>query len=300
MNNNRPILKVAELCQTLPCLPEKFIVDFANGIDVTRDHLRVLEAGNRSFFSRLWNGFTGESARRQVEIDKNLAGDVEASLEWLTELTGSLAKSNLAITHVNDRLNSLMGDTARLAHYSADTRRMLETCVARIETRLDALEKEYARLNQGRLAQAQIGQVFSAWEAGRYQRFSQAGRCYAALENLYWGEFGDYYRSVPVEDKLRQNLLETVANRAAACLQKDAKTEDGLPSLDWLCLPEARDGDAQAALSYLGEGEEMPFIQTISQNPDKADWPMDFPRLMAASRLADALVDEIFGRSHNA
>ena len=43
-----------EACQILACLPEKFIVDFANGIDITQDHLRVQK--NRSFFMRVKEG----------------------------------------------------------------------------------------------------------------------------------------------------------------------------------------------------------------------------------------------------
>ncbi len=39
------------VCQVLTCLPEKFVVDFANGIDVAQEHIRT--AGERTFFRRL-------------------------------------------------------------------------------------------------------------------------------------------------------------------------------------------------------------------------------------------------------
>lgn len=29
------------VCQVLTCLPEKFVVDFANGIDVAQEHIRT-------------------------------------------------------------------------------------------------------------------------------------------------------------------------------------------------------------------------------------------------------------------
>ena len=77
------------VCQVLTCLPEKFVVDFANGIDVAQEHIRT--AGERTFFRRLKEGLTGEGAARQNAINASLAQGVEASLRWLTEMTTSLA-----------------------------------------------------------------------------------------------------------------------------------------------------------------------------------------------------------------
>ncbi len=42
------------VCQVLTCLPEKFVVDFANGIDVAQEHIRT--TGERTFFRRLKRG----------------------------------------------------------------------------------------------------------------------------------------------------------------------------------------------------------------------------------------------------
>ena len=93
------------ICQVLTCLHEKFVVDFANGIDVAQEHIRT--AGERTFFRRLKEVLTGEGAARQNAINASLAQGVEASLRWLTEITTSLATTNYAITRVNDRVSSL-------------------------------------------------------------------------------------------------------------------------------------------------------------------------------------------------
>lgn len=92
------------VCQVLTCLPEKFVVDFANGIDVAQEHIRT--AVERTFFRRLKEGLTGEGAARQNAINASLAQGVEASLRWLTELTTSLATTNYAI------INTLYTDDA--------------------------------------------------------------------------------------------------------------------------------------------------------------------------------------------
>ncbi len=92
------------VCQVLTCLPEKFVVDFANGIDVAQEHIRT--AGERTFFRRLKEGLTGEGAARQNAINALLAQGVEASLRWLTEMTTSLATTNYAITR-SQLINSI-------------------------------------------------------------------------------------------------------------------------------------------------------------------------------------------------
>ncbi|EFO0064995.1 DUF932 domain-containing protein [Escherichia coli] len=91
------------VCQVLTCLPEKFVVDFANGIDVAQEHIRT--TGERTFFRRLKEGMTGEGAARQNAINASLAQGVEASLRWLTEMTTSLATTNYAIKHTSRSQN---------------------------------------------------------------------------------------------------------------------------------------------------------------------------------------------------
>ncbi|MCH6810635.1 hypothetical protein BEC58_04105 [Escherichia coli] len=98
------------VCQVLTCLPEKFVVDFANGIDVAQEHIRT--AGERTFFRRLKEGLSGEGAARQNAINASLAQGVEASLRWLTELTTSLATTNYAIKAdrlITERLVQALG-----------------------------------------------------------------------------------------------------------------------------------------------------------------------------------------------
>ena len=40
MSETNAITASAEVCQLLTCVPEKFVVDFANGIDVVRERQR--------------------------------------------------------------------------------------------------------------------------------------------------------------------------------------------------------------------------------------------------------------------
>lgn len=296
MSENPPLQPKSEICQLLSCLPEKFVVDFANGIDVSRDHLRMQR--NRSdMFSRLYDGFTGQGARRQAEINAGLADGVEASLKWLTELTESLARSNLAISQVNDRVSALKLDVAEVADYAIQTRRQIERLSRRLSERCGLIEAEVMRIDFVQRAQLHLDHVFNKWRAGRYRSFSLAGRCYAALEELRWGDFGDYCRSQP--GMQCQRFIEDLANRAIA--QMTADTGMGvrarLDTNDWLAQPSGSDvlDDAAKALAYMGEAfnpDEQPLAYVVSQQPNRL--PPGVPRLSSAERVTESLVSEVF------
>lgn len=292
-----PITRDSDICKVLTCLPEKFVVDFANGIDVARDHQRVQRA-NSGFFDRLCDGFTGKGSRRQDEVNASLIDGMEASLTWLVDLTESLARSNLAIARVNDRVNDLKLDVARIANYSFSTRQQLNTLAERLNERCDALEQEIARIDFVQRVQINLDQVFNKWRAGRYNTFSLSGRCYAALDELHWGAFGDYCRNPSATD--RQTFIDLLANKAIAQLAEDARlspTERMDTRNHWLIRPAGRDvlTDAADALAFMGNGfdqENSPFVFSVSQVPDNL--PQGLPRFSTAQRVTEALVCEVF------
>lgn len=296
MNEIQQTVKDSEICQMLTCIPEKIIVDFANGIDVGRDHLRV-QKERTGFVAHLYDDLTGKAVRRQNEINTSLLGGVEASLKWLTELTNSLATSNLAIAKVNDRVNSLKLDVAKIAHYSVDTRQQLESLAINLDQRCNSIEQEIARIDFMQRVLFNLDEVFHKWQAGRYASFSLSGRCYAAIEELRWGAFGDYCRTN--SGKMRNNLINDLTNRAISQLANDAecKATSRLDTLNWLEHPKGRDviPDAQEALAYMGDWfkeEETPFAFTISQTPKLLH--LNIPRLCSAERITETLVSEIF------
>ncbi|WNB75765.1 diguanylate cyclase regulator RdcB family protein [Methylomonas koyamae] len=288
-----------DLTQTLSCLPEKFIVDFANGIDVAKDHIRI-QRNRTGFFNRFYDGFTGQGAQRQTEINASLADGVDGALKWLTELTASLAHSNYAIVKVNERIKTLLSDVTTLVHYSADTRRKLEDFSLSLNARCDLLAKELARVDFEQRAERQLEQVFNKWAAGRLDAFSIAGRCYATIEELYWGDFGDFCRSH--NNRVRQGFIDDLIHRAMRQLSIDICNESSqqrFPTYQWLAPPvnQKLGVDAREALAYLGdwsESESHPFVFTTSQLPDEL--PLALPRICESERLAKALVTEVFDR----
>lgn len=177
---------LGEMSGLFTCLPEKFVVDFANGIDVLRERQRHMST-RTALFDRLYDGFTGKAAQHQAEINASLTDSVEGALDWLVDLTQSLAKSNRAIYQVQLRVNGLKHDLATVANYSADTRYALERLAQHLGDRCNALELKVAQIDSTQRAQLHLDSMMGKWGAGRFAGLSLTGRCYAVLEELRWG-----------------------------------------------------------------------------------------------------------------
>lgn len=292
--NQAELLKITDV---LPILTDKFVVDFANSIQVVNDHIRV-QKQRTGFFSRLADSLTGSGAARQTEINANLTNGLESSLQWLGELSESLAQSNYAIVCVNNRLNTLKHDVAKIAHYSADTRQLLNALSVQVAERCGRLEHEVARIGMVQSVQLNLEQVFSKWGAGKYQHFSFANRCYAVLEELHWGAFGDFYRSNASTDD-KQRFLEIAKNKVIDQLTKDINVActTRIEAHDWLAMPSSPNAATLVdALSYLGDAAndvQQPFIYSATQQPKQL--PLRMPRLCSADRLGEAMLHEVFG-----
>ena len=292
---NAAIAQDTVLLDVLGALPEKFVVDFANGINVSRDHIAT-QRQRTGMFDRLYDGFTGKGQRRQIEINASLADGVAGSLSWLTELTGSLAKSNLAISKVKQRVIMLQGALTEVAIHAGDTRNQLRSLEQQLTQRVDGFAEELARIDTVQRAGVHLDLVLSKWQAGVFASLSLAGRCYAALEELRWGAFGDFCHGT--ETAQRAIHLELLRNRVLGQLAADARIMGStrIDTADWLVAVEnARSGDLREGLAYLGDWatmERTPFVFAAANVP--ADLPMLLPRRCSAERLANALVAEVF------
>lgn len=287
----------SEPCQILTCLPEKFVVDFANGIDVVHDHLRQQQ--DRGFFLRLKEGFSGKASTRQQAVNAALLDGVEASLQWLTELTSSLATTNYALEQVNDRLSSLVEDTAQIANYAADTREQLVVLAAQVHDQFAHQERALAQLDRVQRGHLHLEEIFSNWGAGRYAALPLAGRCFVALEELRWGAFGDVIRhGEPHQVRQMQDILK---NRALAQLELDSRGRKGErhDTRNWLAWQAGQipRNDWPDTVHWIGDWcnqDEHPVVWSTTQQYDTL--PLRMPRLSSAERIADSMVDEIFSK----
>lgn len=297
MSQAEPVALASDLCQLLTCIPEKFVVDFANGIDVGRDHLAVSQQRN-GLFARLYDGVTGQGNQRQSSINASLLDGMEGALLWLKDLSSSLALSNNTIAQIQHRVSDIKRDTARLADYSFQTRQALEMLSEALDKRCSLLERQVARMGLELQAQKQIEHVFGRWGVGRLNALSLSGRCYAVLEELRWGAFGDCCQALSGSE--RQVLLESLANNAIIQLARDGNVAQGERCSTehyWLARPADRDleSDLCEGVRYLGDWSDShhsPFIHTVSGQAETL--PLHMPRLGSAQRMAEGMISEMF------
>jgi len=294
-----PITSESDICKVLTCLPEKWIVDFANTIDVVNDHNRV-QRQRSGFQARLYDGMSGQGHRRQAETNSNLAKGVESSLRWISELALSQAKSNLAIERINQRFVEIREGVIDLTNFSVATREQVCELTDRFEGHAKNMRQEMQRIDMQLQAKTQLDHVMSQWGAGIFHSFSPAGRCYAVLEELRWGRFGDFLRDYPIE---RARFLDFAQNRLIEQLAKDAQCapHKRLGMHQWLTAPRDRHvlQDAQEALTYVGDWvtdiDNAPFVYTVTRQPVVDSRPSAIPYLCSADTVVISLAGEVFG-----
>jgi uncharacterized phage infection (PIP) family protein YhgE len=231
-----------------------------------------------------------------------MADGLEASLTWLTELTSSLATTNYALAQVNDRVTSLVADTATLANYSADTREQLNLLAEKVNSRLGTLEAQLNRVDRVQKGQLHLEQIFSSWSAGRFSALPLAGRCYVALEELRWGAFGDAIRHG--EKQQAEQMLVILKNRALTQLAQDQNSRATVrhDTQSWLAWQagQIQHNEWPEAINWLGDWcneDAHPVIWSTTQQYDAL--PLRMPRLSSAERIAESMVDEVFAGGHH-
>lgn len=311
MNSSHDHTKIDQghpLLATFPALQQKFVVDFANGIDVVRDINRVQEL-RTGLFARMYDGLTGKTTVRQAKVNACVADGLEGSLKWLGELSQSLALTNQSLTRVHLRVKELQNNVARLAHFSADMRATLKAVDTRLTKRTEALAQELARVDLLQRAQLQMQQVFNKWAAGRLDMLPLLARPCVCLEELYWGDFGSLITQ-STDHVLCNGLVQQLTDLTVKQMRDDAKRL--LPTSDsprhstqlWLARPQWRSHaelsqcDAMDAVAYQSNwcsADEQPFTYVATQQP--VDWPLAMPCLLYAARAAPVLVRERFEES---
>ncbi|MDI3323403.1 diguanylate cyclase regulator RdcB family protein [Pontibacterium granulatum] len=288
---------IKEVCDLLPCLQEKYIVDFANSIDVTKDHLRTQD-NRSSFFCRVGDHLTGDSARRQTEINASLVDGVEGALKWLTELTSSVAKSNYALCQVSARIDDVQKNVAFLSDQTYLLHDKLEALSLHVESRVNELQAELSRVDLEQSASRQLQQQFDRWKAGHFNQLPVLTRCYVVAEELRWGAFGDCVRaaSQDLKNSLKQQLMDKLTVQLAEDL--NASQHMRVASTKWMAPSEvSRNLALEEGIQYLGEwadSREHPFV-CFSSQPLNTEL-VYMPRIFSSKRASGAFVDELFGK----
>lgn len=283
-------LKNIDWFKDIDCLKDKAIVDLVNGLDVSRDHQKVLDS--QGFFKRIVNDVSGKNKNRQGELNKALTQGLESTVIWLTELTESVTVSNLAIQAVNTRVDKLSLTLSTLADDYLNTRSQLQRLSDVTFARLSALESDIANLRLEVKAKTQLDIIMSKWAAGSWDNLPIASRCFIALEELRWGSFGDFIRSCSKKEKSDYLLL--LKNKIIDQLACDSglATKDRIDSNFWI---KAQSQDSLEAISFLGNWcIEHKHPLTFYFTQEWSERPIYMPNIISPDKLGFYLVDEIF------
>jgi hypothetical protein len=285
-----------ELLVALPSLKQKFLVDLVNGIDVSRDHIKI-QKDRDGFTNRLWDSFTGDAHRRQSQISELVVTGLESCFEWLGELTEQLTFTNTALTQISEGLVRVKLDLANVANFSADTRQQLKYFKDAVDQHMTELEARIREVDMRQRAYQQMDSLFLSWDAGNFSALSLAQRCFLVISELAWGVFADYGRIASPLD--RDQILMDLRNRLIVKIMRDAglKRDDRVDSQIWLEVGQLTSGPAlqcRQALQYLGD--------RLSDSAQGFNWyvvnkgpkrPTKVPYIMDASRLVTGMSNEL-------
>jgi hypothetical protein len=287
---------VNQITYTLPSLEQKFVVDLVNGIDVSRDHIKV-QKDRDGLLSRLWDGFTGDAARKQSQINDLVADGLDSCLKWLNDLTESITLSKNALIQVNDGLGIVKRDLATVANYSADTRQQLNRFEEIVDQKFNSLEQMIREVDTRQRAYQQMDWLFNSWQAGVFTQLSLAQRCFLVVSELGWGVFADYCRIASVSD--RNQMLQDLYNRLIIQLKLDSglNRNDRVDSAVWVgdkLSNEFLIDDYQMAVSYLGNHlhpEKNGFNWFVVNGGSER--PSNVPYIMDSTRLVSGITNEL-------
>ncbi|EEY90337.1 hypothetical protein HMPREF0017_01263 [Acinetobacter lwoffii SH145] len=290
----------SELSEIMPCIADKFVIEIANSIHVSRDHIRV-QSTRLNKMSRLVDSFTGASSIRQNQVNDNLAQGLEGAFEWLNALTSELSVGFSALKTVNQKMTEVQNSVTDLAKFSLQTQDLLEKLTENVNYHISDLDQRLSLVEAESRAHRQINLLFKQWKANHFQILSPLERLYTVLERLYWGDFGEYYRNYHSNPKAIvtvEDLKQTIYFEAIECLQNDMQIESDeyLHPSKWSKSTRPLSVSIKESYAFMGDwtkDDQMPISYYASQQPEQLS--IYVPRILTATKLSQYALNEMFG-----
>lgn len=274
--------------RALECVAEKFVVDFARNSGAMRESWRSQHS--KAFYQRLTKEFIGQSQLQKWALDDVLLDAPEVTLAMLGQLCQRVAKKHRAMVKVQESMRT------RVSYDVPEIRQQFVQLQQLLAQRIDKLEIQLNASDMTHLGLVHCEQVIARWQSGHYSAFSPAGRCYIALQELYWGAFGEALRFGNALQTTE--LIEQARALAIRQLAQDvnASVRTRHYYYEWLMFPKTPEMmESKEALAWLGDdcdSEKHPVSFATTQTHQGVSLGM--PRICSAMRLGSAMVDEVF------
>lgn len=229
-----------------PYVADKAVIDLVNGLGAAQE-LNAVQQSRQSLLHRILDGLSGKTQMRQTHINEHLPTGLETCKNLVLELSKDIEKHSIALLTINSKVNNLESNLAEVIDFSIGLRDGL----AVLKDELADLKNEFSSQKRILLAEQQMSRLMDKWAAGGLNQLSPIGRCYAVLDALYWGAFGNHVR----QDKDARDFLENLRDKLIIRLQDDlgVDRERDLIRDEWLRLPENADAQLQDVLAYQGD-----------------------------------------------
>jgi hypothetical protein len=288
-----------QFLQVVPSAQSRVLIDMVNSLDVARDHIRVSEKASQSLGCRFLGEITGSTQRRNSHIAQNHQLALESAIAKITDLAKCQTRSNFAIEQVANRLTYIETSLAHTANQLADVCEVVKQLRFTVDEQAARLMKEIAQMDLRSAASEQLDLVMSRWEAGKFNAFPRASRCFIAAHELYWGAYGEFIRQHPDAPSIL-TLKETFQNKASLCLCKSANNEEAAPLSYWLSWESESQKQSDIfvdGLAYLGSScqfASQPWGYTLSQLPPASNAPKAVAQYISTDILAKRVTREFF------
>ncbi|MEX5426499.1 diguanylate cyclase regulator RdcB family protein [Acinetobacter radioresistens] len=238
-------LLVEETYPEFKFLNEKLIVDFINGITVSKD-LQSKIKKRSSHKNRFFDAISGKSYLRQAHLNDHVLTGLSACEGWLNLVSNNLNEHSVAISQISHSLSKTQAHLTHMAGVMIDVRDQVHSLLKFT----DNLVQDVQVLKTTDAAKTHLDIVFSSWEVGDLDDYSIISKSYIALDNLYWGSF-----SKVVHFPNKSNYLKLLRNKLVIQLKKEfgASSDDQLYlRSDWI-LNEQKNQNTSELLEYLGD-----------------------------------------------
>jgi uncharacterized protein YlaN (UPF0358 family) len=87
-----------------PYIGEKIILDLINGVGVVAKDLNKTSKLKEKIFPRIWDSVSGNSKKRQNQINENIIEGLNATSQWLQDHDRQLSRIDMRMKDVADEL----------------------------------------------------------------------------------------------------------------------------------------------------------------------------------------------------
>ena len=297
------ITQNSETKSIFPYVTDKAIIDFVNGLHVAKT-LNTVQQHRLSLQQRIWDSLSGKATMRQANINDHMLSGLETCRSLFQELSKDIEHHGVALLALENSIQNLEQNLITTVNFVADFKDEFNHFAAETKKELAGLKHELNMQKRFTLAEQQMTRLMDKWAAGGLNQLSPIGRCYAVLDALYWGAFGNFVR---LDNKQAVEFLDNLRDKLIIRLQADLGVErnQDLMRDEWLRLPENADQSLQDLLAYQGDWclanpktYQTTFVatqwQVLPQPARMENQNIPF-RLIDIERVSKRLIQDRFG-----